>query len=117
MHRRLLGITGGLLLSLAVAGTAFADSCANISAAPPDCHPGCTEPVTRGNWVWLPSIGVPFEAWGFAAPGGPESVEHDSPGANGNYTDGDSESLLGKSAYCTKGVNTDRSNGVVSGCV
>ena len=117
MRRRLFSITGGLLLSLVVAGTAFADSCANISAAPPDCHPNCTEPVTRGNWVWLPSIGVPFEAWGFAAPGGPESVEHGSPGANGNYTNGDSESLLGKSAYCTKGVNTDRSNGVVSGCL
>ena len=117
MRRRLFGITGGLVLSLIVAGTAFADSCANISRAAPDCHPGCAAPVIRGNWVWLPSIGVPFEAWGFAAPGGTESVNNGLPGANGNYTNGAGESLLVNSAYCTKGVNTDRSHGIVSGCL
>jgi hypothetical protein len=116
VHRRLLSITGGLDMSLAIAGSAFADSCANISAAPPACHPDCTEPVIRGNWVWLPSIGVPFEAWGFGVPGGDESVANGLPGDSGNYQDGDTESLLGKSAYCTEGVNTDRSEGVISGC-
>ena len=40
MRRRLFGITGGLVLSLIVAGTAFADSCAHIIRAAPDCHPG-----------------------------------------------------------------------------
>jgi hypothetical protein len=117
-RRRLLGATTGIVLSLAVAGTAFADSCANISAsaAAPACHPTCATPVIRGNWVWLPSIGVPFEAWGFAAPGGTESVNNDLPGANGNFSNGVGDSLLVNAAYCTKGVNTDRSHGIVSGC-
>jgi hypothetical protein len=94
-RRRLLGVTSGLLLSLAVAGTAFAHSCLNLDRAAPACHPNCEAPVFVGKWVWLPSIGVPVEHWGFDAPG---------------------ESLLVNSAYCTKGVNTDREHGIVSGC-
>jgi hypothetical protein len=116
MRRRLLGISFGVALSLAVAGTAFADSCANISRAAPACDPTCSAPVIRGNWVWLPSIGVPFPAWGFAVPGGGESVANGFPGASGNYQNGFSESLLGHSAYCLKGINTDKSHGIVSGC-
>lgn len=95
MRRRFLGVATGLLLSLVVAGTAFAHSCHNLDRAAPACAPTCEGPVFRGNWVWLPSIGVPVEDWGFAAPG---------------------ESLLVNSAYCTKGVNTDREHGIVSGC-
>lgn len=53
-RRRLLGITGGLALSPLVAGTAFADTCLNVSRAAPACHPTCTAPVVRGNWVWRP---------------------------------------------------------------
>ena len=37
-------------------------------------------------------------------------------GANGNYTNGFTSSLLGHSAYCLKGVNQDKSHGIVSGC-
>ena len=117
MRRRLFSLTGGLVMSLLIAGTAFADSCYNTDRAAPACDPNCTAPVIEGNWVWLPSIGVNFAAWGFAPPGGPESVNNGFPGANGNYTNGDSESLLGKAAYCTKGVNTDRQHGIGSGCL
>ncbi|HJP88757.1 MAG TPA: hypothetical protein VJ850_06990 [Candidatus Limnocylindrales bacterium] len=116
MRKRALGAGFGVALSLLVAGTAFADSCANISRAAPPCGMSCTEPVVSGNWVWLPSVGVDFAAWGFAPPGGDESVANSLPGANGNYLDGFSDSLLGRSAYCLKGVNTDKSHGVVSGC-
>jgi hypothetical protein len=116
MRRRALGIVAGGLLSLALAGTALADSCANISRAPADCGWDCTAPVIVGNWVWLPSIGAPVYAWGFAPPGGTDSIQFGFPGANGNYTNGFTNSLLGRSAYCLKGVNTDRSHGVVSGC-
>jgi hypothetical protein len=115
-RRRLIGATFGLALSFAVAGTAFADSCANVSRAAPACDLNCTAPVVEGNWVWLPSIGVPLAAWGFGPPGGPESVANGLPGANGNYLNGFSESLLGHSAYCLKGVNTDKSHGIISGC-
>jgi hypothetical protein len=116
MRRRLLGTACGLALSLAIAGTAFADSCLNLSRAAPACHPTCEGPVIDGNWAWLPSIGVPVEAWGFAAPGGEESINNGLPAANGNYQNGFSESLLGHSAYCLKGVNADKSHGIVSGC-
>jgi hypothetical protein len=116
MRRRLFGATFGVVLALAVAGTAFADSCANVSRAPAPCGTSCTAPVIEGNWVWLPSIGVPVEAWGFAPPGGPDSTGFGFPGANGNYTNGFTESLLGHSAYCLKGVNQDKSHGIVSGC-
>ncbi len=43
---------------------AFADSCINASRpAPPNEKAG-----GNGSWVWLPDIGVPFEAWGFHHP-------------------------------------------------
>jgi hypothetical protein len=116
MRRRFIGAGLGVVLSLLLAGTALADSCANISRAPAPCGMSCTAPVIEGNWVWLPSIGVPEPAWGFAPPGGPDSVGFGFPGANGNYTNGFTESLLGHSAYCLKGVNQDKSHGVVSGC-
>jgi hypothetical protein len=117
LRKRALGVALGAFLSLVLAGSALADSCANISRAAPACGNSCSAPVVRGNWVWLPSIGVPEFAWGFAAPGGPASVGLGFPGANGNYQNGFSESLLGHSAYCLKGVNTDRSHGIVSGCL
>jgi hypothetical protein len=116
MRHRALGAGFGVILALALAGTALADSCANISRAAPACGMSCTHPVVTGNWVWLPSIGVDFAAWGFAPPGSDESVANGLPGANGNYTNGFSDSLLGHSAYCLKGVNTQKSHGVVSGC-
>jgi hypothetical protein len=106
----------GVLMSLVVAGAAFADDCANVSRAAPACGMSCSAPVVRGNWVWLPSIGEQFPAWGFAVPGGPAATGAGAPDANGNYQNGYSEWLLGHSAYCLKGVNTDKSHGIVSGC-
>ena len=105
-------------IALALPAAAVADSCANISRAPAPCGMACSEPVIVGNWVWLPSIGVPFPAWGFAAPGGDESVDNGFPGANGNYTNGNSESLLGVSALCGSSAPSARqqSHGIQSGC-
>lgn len=106
------------LASLALtAAPALADSCDNTSrAAPTPTGPG---PIIKGNWVWLPSIGFPVEAWGFAPPGTVDSTLFGFPGANGNYTNGQTSSLLGRSANCPPGANTNRqtTNGVQSGCV
>jgi hypothetical protein len=116
MFRRALALIAGGLLSLAIAGSALADSCANVSRAPADCGWNCAAPVVEGNWVWLPSVGASMFAWGFAPPGGPDSLLVGAPGASGNYLNGFSASLLGHSAYCLKGVNQTKSHGIVSGC-
>jgi hypothetical protein len=94
---------------------ALADSCANFSRPAPACNMGCTTVVTVGNWVWLPSIGAPIAAWGFAPPGGPDSVFAGLPGQNGNYTNGQTQSLLGMSALCTgtSGAIFKRQDGVL----
>ncbi|HEX6350392.1 MAG TPA: hypothetical protein VF160_13505 [Candidatus Dormibacteraeota bacterium] len=42
-------------------------------------------------------------AWGFAPPGTPDSQAFGAPGANGNYTNGQTASLLGMSALCNNG--------------
>lgn len=94
---------------------ALADSCANFSRPAPDCNMSCASVVTAGNWVWLPSVGVPLPAWGFAPPGGPDSAGLGFPGQNGNYTNGKTESLLGMSALCTgtSGALFKRQDGVI----
>ena len=116
MRRIVVVVFTAVLMSFALsAQIAFADSCANVSrAAPSPTGPGVV--VTKGNWVWLPSIGVPVDAWGFAPPGGPDSTGF--PGANGNYTNGRTSSLLGMSANCPPGSNVNRqtSHGIQSGC-
>lgn len=123
MRRRTLAVMFGIAMSLAVAGTTLADSCANVSRAPAPCGFTCTTVVVEGNWVWLPSlvnIGIPAQVlppfWGFNPPGGPDAQLLGTPGAGGNYQNGFSEWLLGHSAYCLKGVNQDKSHGIVSGC-
>ncbi len=100
--------------ALAVPTAAFADSCANVSRPEPTGN----QPTQTGNWVWLPSIGVPVDAWGFAPPGSPDSQLLGAPGANGNYTNGKTSSLLGVSNNCPPGNNTNRqtSQGIQSGC-
>ena len=102
----------GLVVALAAPAGAFADSCANVSRpAPPDYQAG-SGPLVVGHWVWLPSIGVPEQAWGFATPG--------TLGTSGNYTNGQTVSLLGNSAICdgngtaTAARQTD--HGIQSGC-
>jgi len=115
--RRISLVFSVILVSLAIsAQVAFADSCSNVSrAAPAPTGPG---PVIKGNWVWLPSIGVPVEGWGFAPPGALDSTLFGFPGANGNYTNGATSSLLGMSANCPPGANTNRqtTQGIQSGC-
>ena len=119
MHRvRLLAAAVSAAAALAIPATALADSCANVSRAPAPCGMTCTAPVVEGNWVWLPSIGVPFPAWGFAPPGAADSVAFGMPGANGNYLNGFSSSLLGRSVHClpTDPSSRQQSHGIQSGC-
>jgi len=100
---RVLAVVAGSVAALAAPIAADASSCANFSRPAPACNLSCTSPVVDGNWVWLPSIGVPQAAWGFAPPGTFDSQAFGFPGANGNYTDGQTASLLGMSALCTNG--------------
>ena len=114
-------VTLAAVAALAVPAAAVADSCANVSRAPAPCGMNCTAgPVIDGNWVWLPSIGVPFPAWGFAPPGAADSTAFGFPGANGNYTNGQTESLLGVSAVCKGAGNAQaarqQDHGIQSGC-
>ena len=118
--KKLLGAVAAAV-ALAIPAAAVADSCSNVSRAPADCGMNCAAgPVTDGNWVWLPSIGVPFPAWGKAPPGTVDSVGLGLPGANGNYTNGQTSSLLGVSAICQGGGNADAArqtdHGIQSGC-
>lgn len=118
MNRMKVMVAAGVAAAtLAVPATAFADSCSNVSRAPAACGLTCTSPVIVGNWVWLPSIGVGFPAWGFAPPGTIDSTQFGFAGANGNYTNGQTSSLLGMSAIC-KGTITVRqtTNGIQTGC-
>lgn len=123
-HRRMatVAVVSGAVLAVST-GSAFADDCANVSRNAPACGMSCTSPIVEGNWVWLPSIGEPFPAWGFAPPGGPDSVGFRLPGANGNYANGTADDLLGVAAQHSTGVcatpnrTTDPAdaNGVISG--
>jgi hypothetical protein len=118
--KRFLITTCVVLASFGVtAGAALADSCENTSrAAPTVTGPG---PIIKGNWVWLPSLGIPGlpETWGFAPPGTDISKEANLPGANGNFTNAATESLLGVSANCPPGANTNRQtdHGIQTGCL
>src|SRR5258708_38571723 len=101
MRRAILAAIA-VMAMLAVTGVAYADSCANVSRAPAACGFTCSSPVAVGNWVWLPSIGVGFPAWGFSPPGSITSQQLGLPHANGNYI-GQSRaetSLLVNSAIC-----------------
>lgn len=98
-----IGLITGAILTVG-AGAAFADDCSNVSRPAPVCDMSCTAPVIAGNWVWLPSIGIPDAAWGFAPPGGADSQSSGLPGSNGNYTDGQVDDLLGVAAAHSTGV-------------
>ena len=116
--KRFLITTCVVLVSLGItAGAALADSCENTSRAAPNLT---GQPIIKGNWVWLPSLGIPGlpEAWGFAPPGTFDSTAFGFPGANGNYTNGQTSSLLGVSANCPIGANANRQtdHGIQSGC-
>ena len=121
MLRRFLAVAGATAALALIAPTAaLADDCLNVSRPPAACGMTCTAPVIVGNWVWLPSIGVPEAAWGFGTPGSIPSVGAGLPGANGNYlnasTDGFSW-LLENSAWCNGGATARQTtHGVQSGC-
>jgi len=120
MHLKTFVVGLAAAAALAIPAAAVADSCSNVSRAPAACGMSCAGPVIDGNWVWLPSIGVPDPAWGFAPPGGPDSVQVGLPGASGNYTDGQTASLLGMSAVCQGTGNAQAArqsdHGIQSGC-
>jgi len=111
IRKYLVGTILGLAV-LAAPGVALADSCANVSRPPAECGFSCAGPVIEGNWVWLPSIGVDFPAWGFAPPGAEETFN-----PHGNYTNGKTDSLLGVSAICNGGATArQQTHGIQSGC-
>lgn len=97
----MLAALAAIVLLVAVPA-ALAHSCVNVSRAPAACGMSCTEPVFDGKWVWLPSIGVPFAAWGM-----------DKPGNAG-------DSLLEQSAVCTGNGNAadarQGDHGIQTGC-
>ena len=116
--RTLWGAAAATSALLLVGAAANADDCANVSRAPAACGWSCPGPVTQGNWVWLPSIGVPEYAWGFATPGSLPSQGLGFPGANGNYLNqAGGFSWLLENSLCVNG-NTARqtTNGIQSGC-
>ena len=120
MFRKVLFVMGAAAAAVALPTAAFADSCANVSRAPAACGMTCNSgPVVEGNWVWLPSIGDPFPAWGFSPPGSLTSIQAGLPDANGNYaqSQGGFSWLLEKSRICNGGVpNRQMTNGIQSGC-
>jgi hypothetical protein len=105
----LAGLTLGAVLALP--GTALADDCVNFSRPAPPDPSSC---VVQGNWLYLGCFGFPH--WGFITPGTDLSgLGITQPGANGNYTNGKVDDLLGVSAICdpTKGVVLKRQNGAM----
>jgi hypothetical protein len=118
MKRRLaIALVAGTL-ALGAPVVALADSCSNVSRAAPTNYVPGSGSLVEGNWVWLPSVGVPVQAWGFAPPGSADSTALGFPGANGNYTNGYTSSLLGHSANCPPGANPSRQtdHGIQTGC-
>jgi hypothetical protein len=121
----LVGIAAAAAVLAVPAGSAFADSCANVSRAPAPCGWTCTTVVIDGNWVWMPSpvnFGVPAAelpyAWGFSPPGTADSTLLGLPNQYGNYTNGYTSSLLGHSANCPSPVPSRQSTqGIQTGCV
>lgn len=118
MFKKSLMVAGTTAALMLVGSAAFADDCLNVSRAPAACGWTCPAPVIAGNWVWLPSIGVPEYAWGFGTPGSAISQQVQLPGSSGNYLNdrGGDSWLLGNS-ICVNG-NTARqtTSGVQSGC-
>ena len=75
-------------VTAALAGTAYANDCANLSRTPPPCYftaDGCTTPVFAGNWAFLPSLepGAP-PIWVFSPPANFTNGKTDALTANGN---------------------------------
>jgi hypothetical protein len=122
----MVSLAAGVAL-FAVPATAFADSCANASRPAPAGYTSSTTytaPLVQGNWLWLPSLssigatGLP-PVWGFITPGTSDALLLQAPDQNGNYTNGQTLSLLGVSALCSNSqafVVRQTSHGIQSGC-
>jgi hypothetical protein len=113
MRHRIAVVIAVLVAVLALAGSALADNCFNASRPGGGLSTNPTDfsaPYTKGNWVWLPSVGAPIAAWGFEAPS--------------NYLDsgGNAAWLLENTPYCEAGgvpfYNGPRTteHGIQSGC-
>jgi hypothetical protein len=109
MKRIVLLVAMVALMVALAAPAALALTCVNESRSAPKGD--VSGPIFKGHWVWLPSIGVPEGAWGFAPPG--------TFGTNGNFTDGETIRLLGTSANCDPEKTTSRQteNGVQPHCL
>lgn len=114
-----------------VTGTAFADSCANVSRAAPAGFSSTTvytAPLIQGGWLWLPSLSAVFGGsttdfppyWGKITPGTADAILFNAPDQNGNYTNGKTVSLLGVSAVCNSSsqafIVRQTDHGIQSGC-
>jgi hypothetical protein len=93
MKKLLAGLGLGLATSVALAGTAFANDCANLSRTPPPCYTapgGCTTPVFDGHWAFLPSLEGPSAPpiWVFSAPENFTNGKTDALTAQGNISSG-----------------------------
>jgi hypothetical protein len=119
MFKRLSVLAGATVALILIAGPAFADDCVNVSRSAPACGMSCSAPVISGNWVWLPSIGVPEPAWGFGTPGSIVSQDAGLPGGSGNYLNdrGGVSWLLENSAVCQGGATARQTtHGIQTGC-
>jgi hypothetical protein len=126
VRKVVVSLVAGIAL-FAMPAAAMADSCANVSRpAPAGYTPSTTysKPLVQGNWVWLPSLssigltGLP-PLWGFVTPGTSDALLLQTPNQNGNYTNGQTVSLLGVSALCGDShalVVRQTSHGIQSGC-
>ena len=108
MRRFLLTLTTVAISLVIMAQAASADTCGNVSRPAPKGD----QPTATGVWIWLPSIGVPEEEWGFASPGGAFNPNGNFGGPTG------ANSLLTNSASCDPSKTTARqtTNGIQSGC-
>ena len=108
MRRFLLTLTTVAISLVIMAQAASADTCGNVSRPAPKGD----QPTATGVWIWLPSIGVPEEEWGFASPGGFFNPNGNFGGATG------ANSLLTNSANCDPSKTTARqtTNGIQTGC-
>ena len=109
VKRTIVGSVIGVVLLLAVPLAASANDCVNLSRGMGNAasQQGL---VTKGNWVYLPSICTVFDCggdtppplWLFLPPGSALSGVLGNGSLHGNYTNGVTDHLLGKSAICTK---------------
>lgn len=111
MRKQLLALTVAAGIALGGPVAALANDCHNVSRAAP-ANPDQLQ--IQGNWVWVPDA----QTWFFAVPGSEISNEVGLPDANGNFTNGKTDHLLGMSANCDPSKSTSRqtSNGIQNDC-